>query len=149
MKNYVYALMMLSVMPTGLFAAGGCSSCNAPQNYGSYNKQRSYSTMKEYDSGRDQNIVDHFVTQDDRRIASEVRQQIESTQFENPDDIQIFVEFGKVILEGKTTSNDNKQAAEDAATNVRGVRIVVNGLYVDNRPVKGANKKTNPNANKK
>jgi hypothetical protein len=131
MKRLLSALLVIVALPVGLSAA--CATCKGPRTQSTYGRPQQYSTLYEYDAKQHSNSTDHYVTEDDRRIATEVRDRIQNENFDNPNDVQIFVEYGKVILEGKTTSNDNKQAAEEAASEVHGVRNVVNGLYVDNR----------------
>ncbi len=129
MKTLIPALLIVAAIPSGVFA----DSSKHARTHNSYGRHQQYSAIYDYDAARDENSIDHFVTQDDKRIAQEVRKLIDSANFQDPNDVQIFVEYGKVILEGKADSQANRQAAEDAVSRVHGVRNVVNGLYVDNR----------------
>lgn len=140
MKKSLIAFLAIVAIPLSLSAGSYCSSCQkGSRSQGSSGKHHNYSKNYEYDIKYHQNSVDHFVTEEDQRIAGEVRDNIKNGNFANTNDIQVFVEYGKVILEGKVLNSRNKQAAEEAALQVIGVRNVVNGLYVDNRPSRQEN----------
>lgn len=129
MKKLIPTLLIIGAIPAGLVAYSGTYG----NTHKSFGRQQQFSAIYDYDPSTDENTVDHYVTQDDKRIAKEIRSLFARSNMGSPDDVQIFVEYGKVILEGKADSNDHRQAAEDNASQVHGVRNVVNGLYVDNR----------------
>jgi BON domain len=132
MKKMVIGLLVIVAMPLSLSAY--CAKCQqGPRTYNSYGRQQQYSKNVGYDATRHQNSNDYFTTKDDQRIAEEIRNRLADGDLENPNDIQVFVEYGKVILEGKVNDPDSRQSAEDTASEVPGVRTVVNGIYVDNR----------------
>lgn len=65
---------------------------------------------------------------DDARLTAEVLAALERDTFLDPLTMQVFVDNGIVTLTGSIDSEINRQAAEDAARRVVGVRDVVNEL---------------------
>ena len=134
MKKTLIALLAVVAIPLSLSAGSYCSKCHkGSRGYHSRGKHQQYSQTYESRVKHHQDLSDYSVSDDDKRIALDIRERLQRSGLENPNEIQIFVEYGKVILEGKVTNGRQKQRAEQAALQVAGVRTVVNGIYVDNR----------------
>jgi len=74
---------------------------------------------------------DAYKTSEDKDLARQIRQALNNErEIRNPDSITVSVFDKKVSLEGNVTSREEKEAADDAAKSVSGVKNIDNHLTI-------------------
>lgn len=150
-KSLVLVLSALTISTTVLSA--GCKTCGNNQDSRKYsNFQHRQARMHVYYS-KNSNYRDRkddtYVCTEDLEILREIHKGLESHGFDyNQNNVHISVEYGKVVFDGRVSSDHEKELLRDIALHIPHVHHVIVDVYVfDNDPMKNmriSNKRSGP-----
>ena len=123
MKN-TFLLAAVAGISLMAISEAGCRSCgNVNRNQHSNQWRGSqYNTMHRYNSFSHQRQEDRYVTEDDKQVLNQIRQILNEDEYRDLN-IHATVEYGKVVLDGKTYSQGAKDDIQQQVASLQGVRV--------------------------